>query len=138
MSGAFTATFDGGAPGVTVSNLFINSNVDRVGLFGATGRGSVIRNVTLEDVDITGYAFTGALVGRSSGSIIDSSATGTVSGARSTGGLVGATVHPGGVIVGSTADVEVTVTGGGVGESIGGLAGWSTPARSSTATPPGT
>ena len=125
MSGAFTATFDGGAPGFKVSNLFINSSLERVGLFGETGRGSVIRNVALEDVNVTGHTATGALVGRNAGSIIDSSATGKVSGAKKAGGLVGATVHPGGVIVGSTADVEVTVTGGGVGESIGGLAGWS-------------
>ena len=55
MSGAFTATFDGGAPGFTVSNLFINSSLDRVGLFGETGRGSVIRNVALEDVNVTGH-----------------------------------------------------------------------------------
>ena len=43
------------------------------------GGGSVIRNVTLRDVDITGGPFTGALVGRNLGSIIDSSATGVVS-----------------------------------------------------------
>ena len=80
MSGAFTATFDGGAPDFTVSNLFIDSSMQGIGLFGATGGGSVIRNVTLRDVDITGGPFTGALVGRNLGSIIDSSATGVVSG----------------------------------------------------------
>ena len=122
-SNAFTATFDGGAPGFTVSNLTINSSLNRVGLFGATGPGSVIRNVTLADVNIAGGIFTGALVGRNSGSIIDSSATGAVSGARSTGGLVGAIFHPGGVIVGSTAGVRVTENGRGDGFYIGGLVG---------------
>ena len=67
MSGAFTATFDGGAPNFTVSNLFIDNSMQGIGLFGAAGGGSVIRNVTLANVDITGGPFTGALVGRSSG-----------------------------------------------------------------------
>ena len=125
MSGAFTATFDGGAPGFKVSNLFINSSLDRVGLFGETGRGSVIRNVALEDVNVTGHTATGALVGRNAGSIIDSSATGKVSGAKYTGGLIGQSVQLGGVIVGSTAGVQVTgtaeesLTGGLVGLNAG-------------------
>ena len=121
-SSVFTATFDGGAPGFTVSNLTINSSLERVGLFGQTGPGSVIRNVTLEDVNVTGYTSTGALVGRNAGSIIDSHATGTVSGTEETGGLVGAIVHPGGVIVDSTAGVQVT--GEAAGLFIGGLAGF--------------
>ena len=122
-SSVFTATFDGGALGFTVSNLTIdNSSLDRVGLFGQTGPGSVIRNVTLEDVNVTGYTSTGALVGRNAGSIIDSSATGAVSGTENTGGLVGAIVHPGSFIVSSTAGVQVT--GGAAGLFIGGLAGF--------------
>ena len=121
-SSVFTATFDGGALGFTVSNLFINSSLDRVGLFGQTGPGSVIRNVTLEDVNVTGHTSTGALVGRNAGSIIDSSATGAVSGTEDTGGLVGAIVHPGGVIVDSTAGVQVT--GRAAGLYIGGLVGY--------------
>ena len=73
VSNAFTATFDGGAPGFTVSNLTIdNTSLDRIGLFGQTGRRSVIRNVTLEDVNVTGHIGAGALVGRNAGSIIDS------------------------------------------------------------------
>ena len=87
-----------------------------------TGPGSVIRNVTLEDVNVTGHIGAGALVGRNAGSIIDSSATGAVSGAEDTGGLVGAIVHPGGVIVDSTAGVQVT--GSAAGLFIGGLAGF--------------
>ena len=121
-SNAFTATFDGGALGFTVSNLTINSSLDRVGLFGETGPGSVIRNVTLEDVNVTGHIGAGALVGRNAGSIIDSSATGAVSGTEDTGGLVGAILHPGSFIVGSTAGVQVT--GRAAGLFIGGLAGF--------------
>ena len=122
MSGAFTATFDGGAPDFTLSNLFIDNSMQGIGLFGAAGGGSVIRNVTLANVDITGGPFTGALVGRSLGSIIDSGATGgTVSGDEKTGGLVGVSV-PGGVIVGSTAGVEVTGTAAAT--YIGGLVGF--------------
>ena len=123
MSGAFTATFDGGAPGFTVRNLTIsNSSLERVGLFSATGPGSVIRNVTLEDVNVTGYTATGALVGRNSGSIIDNRATGAVSGAQDTGGLIGQSVQPGGVIAGSAAGVQVT--GRDEGLYTGGLVGW--------------
>ena len=122
-SNAFTATFDGGAPGFTVSNLTINTSLDGIGLFGETGPGSVIRNVTLEDVNVTGHIRAGALVGRNAGSIIDSSATGAVSGAQYIGGLVGASVQPGGVIVGSTAGVEVTASSGGDGFYMGGLVG---------------
>ena len=122
-SNAFAATFDGGAPGFTVSNLTINnSSLDRVGLFSETGPGSVVRNVTLADVNITGRTSTGALVGRNNGSILDSSATGIVSGTEETGGLVGAIVHPGSFIVGSTASVQVT--GSAAGQYIGGLAGF--------------
>ena len=121
-SNAFTATFDGGALGFTVSNLTINSSLNRVGLFGETGPGSVIRNVTLEDVNVTGHIGAGALVGRNAGSIIDSSATGAVSGTEDTGGLVGAILHPGSFIVGSTAGVQVT--GRAAGWFIGGLAGF--------------
>ena len=62
------------------------------------------------------------LVGRNAGSIIDSSATGAVSGTEDTGGLVGAIVHPGGVIVDSTAGVQVT--GRAAGLYIGGLVGY--------------
>ena len=123
MSGAFTATFDGGAPGFTVRNLTIsNSSLERVGLFSATGPGSVIRNVTLEDVNVTGHTATGALVGRNSGSIIDNRATGAVSGAQDTGGLIGQSVQPGSVIAGSAAGVRVTGTDEGL--YTGGLVGW--------------
>ena len=121
VSSAFTATFDGGAPSFTIRKLFINSSLEGIGLFGETGPGSVIRNVTLADVNIVGLAFTGALVGRNSGSIIDSSATGAVDGLWSTGGLVGESVYPGGVIVGSTVGVQVTGRAGGT--YTGGLVG---------------
>ena len=149
MSGAFTATFDGGAPDFTVSNLFIDSSMQGIGLFGATGGGSVIRNVTLRDVDITGGPLTGALVGRNLGSIIDSTAggavtgtgnfvgglvgwnngpiidshaTGNVDGVQWVGGLAGASFGAGGVnrISRSTAGGAVT----GTGNFVGGLVGW--------------
>ena len=129
VSSAFTATFDGGAPSFTIRKLFINSSLEGVGLFGQTGPGSVIRNVTLEDVDVGGGSFVGALVGRNWGSIIDSSASGAVDGRRSTGGLAGESVHPSGVIVGSTASVQVTGRADGTalgGAFIGGVVGLNT------------
>ena len=89
---AFTATFDGN--GHTVSNLFIEF-VDSgggfypVGLFGWV-RDGVVRGVGLLDVDVTGVAHVGGLVGYSSdGEVGDSFVTGSVSGEGNVGGLVG-------------------------------------------------
>ena len=117
----FTATFDGA--NFTISNLFISrgfpGGMDNVGLFGVTGAGSVIRRVTLEDVDVTGDADTGALVGyNAEGSIRESSASGVVI-AFSGGGLVGENAS--GDIRGSAAQVDVT--GSSQSREIGGLVG---------------
>ncbi len=89
---AFTATFDGN--GHTLGNLFIEF-VDSgggfypVGLFGLV-RDGVVRGVGLLDVDVTGVAHVGGLVGYSSdGEVRDSFVTGSVSGEGYVGGLVG-------------------------------------------------
>lgn len=61
QANAFAGIFDGG--GHTVSNLYINqpSMVD-VGFFGYTRDGE-IRNLTIEDADVTGYLDVGAVAG---------------------------------------------------------------------------
>ena len=145
----FTATFDGGAPTYTISNLFINrpSSAIAVGLFGYTGLGSAIRNVDLVGVDITALDYVGALAGQSVSPIENSHAAGTLTGRQYVGGLVGLSDR---AITGSTASVSVTsgtiygtVAGGLVGLSrqpienshasgtvngvgfVGGLVGWS-------------
>ena len=108
---SFTATFEGN--GHTISNLFINRTTDNVGLFGATGSASAIRNVKLTSVDVTGNDNVGALVGLNGdvtdggGPIDNCEAAGTVTGNAAVGGLVGKNYGP---IAGSSASVAVTAT----------------------------
>ncbi|MFY9084081.1 beta strand repeat-containing protein [Aliarcobacter cryaerophilus] len=84
----FKGTFDG--LGYTISNLNINkSGSNYQGLFGFTS-GATIKNIGLENVNITGNSEVGGLVGYNQTSTISNSyATGTVSGVLSVGGLVG-------------------------------------------------
>ncbi len=83
----FQGVFDGN--GFVIKNLYINRPTeDFVGLFGATFGGE-IKNVALEDVDITGGSFTGALVGINYTDVQKSYAKGSVSAANHSGGLVG-------------------------------------------------
>jgi len=84
----FTGKLDGG--GHKISNLTIDRpDQDYVGLFGVTGSGAVIRNLGLENVNVTGHDYVGGLVGSSSGTITDSYAKGSVTANSSAGGLVG-------------------------------------------------
>ena len=89
----FSATFDGN--GHTVSNLYIDRAIgsDRssgVGLFGVAGGSSVIRGIGLVNAEVHGYYQVGGLVGKHSGTISDSYATGNVTGSDDdVGGLVG-------------------------------------------------
>ena len=116
----FTAIFEGN--GFTISNMFgLRSNNDR-GLFGKVSSTGVVRNVGLPDVDLTGGVWpVGALVAHLDGGLVENSwATGTVSGANYTGGLVG---RSSGVIRVSYADVAVTSSGDYAGGLVGGLDG---------------
>ena len=93
----FTGTFDGN--GFTISGLFINRpETDYIGLFGYLNFRSSpyqdpeIIDLTLSNVNITGFDRTGALVGSlaaNSGSIINCSSSGSVTGNSYTGGLIG-------------------------------------------------
>ncbi|MFY4797240.1 GLUG motif-containing protein, partial [Aliarcobacter butzleri] len=87
----FTGTFDG--KGFTISDLYINRNMDFVGLFGYTS-GSTIKNLGLVNVNITGSQNVGGLVGMNSNNsqIENSYVTGNVSGgdySYNIGGFVG-------------------------------------------------
>ncbi|MBU7005957.1 GLUG motif-containing protein [Phosphitispora fastidiosa] len=113
----FTGSFDGG--GHTISNLYINRDeTEGVGLFGYTN-GAVIKDVRLENADITGYCYVGSLVGYNKNSTIDGSSTDSVviQGYGSIGGLVG--YNREGTIINSNAAGNVT----GTFYTIGGLAG---------------
>ncbi len=88
----FFAIFDGS--GHTITNLYINRTSSLVGesgvgLFGYAGRPSVIREIGLVGVDVTGVKFVGGLAGASYGTVSASYATGSVKGDNWVGGLAG-------------------------------------------------
>ena len=84
----YDAVFEGN--GHTISNLLIDrSSANDIGLFGATGTGSVARNVGLENANVTGSEFTGTLIGAAYGDVETSYSTGVSVGSRVVGGLLG-------------------------------------------------
>ncbi len=119
---AFTGTFDG--LGHTIAGLYVNRPAtDYVGFFGYTQNSSVIQNVGLIDVDVTGQNYVGGLVGAndSNGAVSNSYSTGNVTGDSFIGGLVGVSAH--GTINNSYSTSTVTgnlMVGGLVGYNYGG------------------
>ena len=104
----------------TIKGLFINQSTgNRVGLFGNIGGSGVVRNLGLEDVDITGASNTGGVAGRNSGTIEKSYVSGKLSCSAGVGGLVGVNL---GTIEDSNTAGEVI----GTGASVGGLVGLNT------------
>lgn len=84
----FKGTLDG--KGYKITGLYINRpSTDFIGLFGGTHLTSIIKNVGLENIDITGSEWMGVLVGDNSATISNSYATGSVSGFLCVGGLIG-------------------------------------------------
>jgi filamentous hemagglutinin family protein len=97
-STSFSGRFDGFNH--IISNLFINlpGPSNSVGLI-SFARNSLIQNVGLVDVKVTGSSFVGGLVGTNYGSINNSYATGNVTGTGSqVGGLIGQNGVTGGVV----------------------------------------
>ena len=93
----FTGSFDG--LGHTITSLTMNSSSTRfVGLFGLAYLSPFIRNVGLDNADVTGTAFVGALAGKFNlVSVRNSYSTGSVAGTVTgwngqygVGGLIGA------------------------------------------------
>ena len=85
----YSAAFNGN--GIAIRNLYINRGGDDfVGLFGRIDAGAVIENVALVNVAVTGRDRVGGLTGfAAGGSVTASYVTGSVSGRRYPGGLVG-------------------------------------------------
>lgn len=101
----FTGVFDGN--GFSISNIVIDlPDEDDVGLFGCT-KASVIKNVTLENVNIVGGDSVGSLVGFNKGIISNIDCSGIVNGGMEVGGIVGVSYN--GVIkdCNSSADIYV-------------------------------
>ncbi len=93
---SFRGIFDG--LGHTITGLFINRPSSDphlgayIGLFGGCTETAVIRNVGMENVNITGYFQVGGLVAHTGGSIDNCYVTGSVTSITNTvGGLVGLT-----------------------------------------------
>ena len=107
----FSGTFNG--QGYTITGLVINRPEEYyIGLFSASG--GVIQNVILENVDVSGLAYVGALSGNG-GQITNCGSTGTVSGITKVGGLKG-----NGVVQNCYSACTVS----GTGNEIGGLVGY--------------
>ncbi|MBN2790614.1 MAG: hypothetical protein JXR69_10535 [Candidatus Delongbacteria bacterium] len=84
----FGGKYDG--QGHTISNLFIDRTTNNIGLFGVTNAGSEIKDLGLENVDITGGTYTAGLAPYSQGTISGCYVKGTVSSAYDyLGGLAG-------------------------------------------------
>ena len=122
FSNKYTGTFDGG--GHTIKGLTVTTNDQFVGLFGSIGYAGTVKNVMMEDVQITSNrssGFAGGVAGYSDGTIENCSVSGSVSGTVYVGGVVGAQRN--GSITGcsSSATVKGTVYVGGVaGQTNGG------------------
>ena len=112
---SFAAIFEGN--GRTITNLFIDSSENDIGLFGKTRSSAVIRNLGMVSVQVTGTDNVGSLVGSNGGAVSACYATGKVSGDDDVGGLVGTNLDDGSVSV-SYSTVQVTGD-----DRIGGLAG---------------
>ena len=122
FSNKYTGTFDGG--GHTIKGLTVTTNDQFVGLFGSIGYAGTVKNVMMEDVQITsnhGSGFAGGVAGYSDGTIENCSVSGSVSGTVYVGGVVGAQWNGSTTGCSSSATVKGTVyVGGVVGQTNGG------------------
>ena len=112
---SYTGTFDGG--GHTITGLTFTTNDEFAGLFGWLNRAGTVKIVVMEGVQITSnhmFGNTGGVAGFSWGTIEICSVSGSVSGTKCVGGVVGA--QKAGSITGcsSSATVKGTVDVGGV------------------------
>ena len=84
---SYTGTFNGG--GHTISGLTVKGSDEYAGLFGCIGDGGTVKNVKLENVQITSddqYAYVGGVAGYSRGNIENCSVSGSVSGNSNSNG----------------------------------------------------
>ena len=119
---SYTGTFDGG--GHSITRLTVTTNDEHAGLFGCLGKAGTVKNVMMEDVQITSNrssGFAGGVAGYSDGTIENCSVSGSVSGTVYVGGVVGAQWE--GSITGCSSSTTVkgmVHVGGVVGQTNGG------------------
>lgn len=87
-TGAYKGTFDGA--GHTIKGLSIPNNQMYASMFGVIGSGSVIKDLVLENVDISGRRRVGSITGWNLG--------GTITNCHSTGKVVGDSYDVGGLV----------------------------------------
>ena len=111
----FTGLFNGN--GYTISHLTFKG-VDCLGLFGRMKSPGKVMNLGVTDVNITtsSGSYVGGLVGNGSGNVINCYSTGSISGKKHVGGLVGNNPH--GRLLNCHSTVEVNGN-----ECVGGLVG---------------
>lgn len=116
----YAGTFDGG--GKTITGLTINKSTMNVGLFASIAEGGTVKNLTLDDVNITASSSNvGAIAGENRGIIENCSVSGSVTSSRMysdcVGGIVG---QNNGTITGCTVEGSVKAKDA---DSVGGIAG---------------
>ena len=117
----YTGTFDGN--NYTITGLTVNQTRNCVGLIGCIGSDGTVKNVKLENVNITGNGYSvGGVAGRNYGTIENCSVDGTLTNyVQYLGGVVGNNL---GSIIGCSSSGTITGTGpnvGGIGgQSVGG------------------
>ena len=117
----YTGTFDGN--NYTITGLTVNQTRNYVGLIGCIGSDGTVKNVKLENVNITGDGyFVGGVAGTNYGTIENCSVDGTLTNNRHyLGGVVGDNY---GSIIGCSSSGTITGTspdvGGIGGQSVGG------------------
>ena len=110
----YTGTFDGNNH--TIRGLTVTGSNEYAGLFGCIGSGGTVKNVKLEDVQITSdhqYANVGGVAGINNGTIENCSVSGRVRG-YSAGGVVGQQYSGSITLCNSSATVQGTSQVGGV------------------------
>ena len=112
----YAGTFDG--DGKTITGLTINQSTgSNVGLFASIAEGGTVKNLTLDNVDITAGSNVGAIAGENRGTIENCSVSGKVAGS-SDNSYVGSIAgwHYGGIITDchSSATVEGKAYVGGI------------------------
>ena len=121
---AFTGGYDGG--GKTIKGLAISTADNNQGMFGYIGAGSTVKDLKLENVNITitvendGKAHAGGVAGRNEGTVINCSVTGisavTALSSEVIGGVVGWSV---GTVENCVSYATVTGTGMNIGGVVG-------------------
>ncbi|MCU4975406.1 hypothetical protein OB955_22190 [Halobacteria archaeon AArc-m2/3/4] len=110
---AFGGTFDGN--GYEIRELCVDRpERNRIGLFELFPGSATVENVTLVEIDVTGAATVGGLVGSSGCELTQCHVSGTVAGRQNVGGLVGRNSS-------TIADSDVTATVTSENRSAGGL-----------------